>query len=497
MTKREVLQATTFGKRIAEEESAELASYFVETDQWQQILAGEVDVVYGGKGAGKSAIYSLLLSRAAALSDRGITVIGAEDPRGTPIFKGLVDDPPTSENEFRGLWKIYFLLLIGRHLRDAGVSNEPARVVLATLEEARLLPKDGSLRALLGSAVDYVKRFFRPGSIEGGMKIDPATGMPAGVTGKITFREPTPGQVELGLVSADHLLSLSNDALGQSDRKVWLLLDRLDVAFAESDELERNALRALFRVYLDLRAFACLVLKIFLRSDIWKRISRAGFREASHITRHVTIEWNPRTLLNLVIRRALRNDAIRAFYCVDEQATVHEAAKQSELFYRVFPDQVDVGQAKPRTLDWMLSRTSDGTRLTAPRELIHLLSRVRDVQLANLEVGHAEPSGETLFDRSSLKEALPEVSRVRLEQTLYAEFPALQPYLQKLESEKTAQTSETLAKIWAVTKDEADRIASDLVEVGFFERRGTKDAPVFWVPFLYRDGLGMVQGSAE
>lgn len=38
INKREVLQATTFGERIAEEERGELSSYFVETDQWQGSL---------------------------------------------------------------------------------------------------------------------------------------------------------------------------------------------------------------------------------------------------------------------------------------------------------------------------------------------------------------------------------------------------------------------------------------------------------------------------
>lgn len=63
MGKREVLRATTFGKRVAEEEGDELSTYFVETDQWKRISEGEVDIVYGAKGSGKSAIYSLLLRR--------------------------------------------------------------------------------------------------------------------------------------------------------------------------------------------------------------------------------------------------------------------------------------------------------------------------------------------------------------------------------------------------------------------------------------------------
>jgi hypothetical protein len=50
-----VLKTLTFGKRIAEEELDALGSYFVETDHWRKLIAGEVDIVYGAKGSGKSA----------------------------------------------------------------------------------------------------------------------------------------------------------------------------------------------------------------------------------------------------------------------------------------------------------------------------------------------------------------------------------------------------------------------------------------------------------
>lgn len=63
MDKHEILSNTTFGQRVAEDETDALVSYFVETDHWKRIYKGEVDIVYGMKGAGKSAIYSLLLSK--------------------------------------------------------------------------------------------------------------------------------------------------------------------------------------------------------------------------------------------------------------------------------------------------------------------------------------------------------------------------------------------------------------------------------------------------
>ncbi len=36
-----------------------------------------------------------------------------------------------------------------------------------------------------------------------------------------------------------------------------------------------------------------------------------------------------------------------------------------------------------------------------------------------------------------------------------------------------------------------------LVEVGFFERRGSRDIPDYWIPFLYREALELTQGAAE
>jgi hypothetical protein len=56
-----VLQQVEFGQRVAEDEVALLGSYFVETESWPQIFDGEVDIGYGAKGVGKSALYSLLM----------------------------------------------------------------------------------------------------------------------------------------------------------------------------------------------------------------------------------------------------------------------------------------------------------------------------------------------------------------------------------------------------------------------------------------------------
>lgn len=498
MSKREILQSVTFGSIIAEDERHDLESYFVETEQWKQVNAGTIDVVYGPKGSGKSAIYALLLSRTEEFFDRGIIVVPAENPQGTPAFKDLVDDPPTSEAEFRYLWKLYFLMLIAQPISDYGVSAALEQSVIEPLREAGLLAKGSSLSGYVRNALDYVRRWITgEKSVETELKIDPLTGMPAGVSAKITFKEPSAREREAGKVSADELFRLVDEGLAQSKFQVWILLDRLDVAFAEVAGLERNALRALFRVYSDLRAYSSVHLKIFLRTDIWRRILDEGFRESSHITRYITIAWDYGSLMNLVIRRALHNKAICDYYQLDASDILKDMAKQEELFYRIFPEQVDLGSRRPDSFTWMLDRTCDGTKDTAPREVIHLLSCARQQQLKALEVGSEEPSGEQLFSRAALTDALPEVSRFRCEQTLCAEFPELRKLMDQLEDEKTDQTPATLARIWQVTPEEALASASHLAEIGVFEKRGTREEPRFWVPFLYRSALNMVQGAAD
>ena len=498
--KHDILQTVSFGQRIAEDEIDDLASYFVETDQWKRIYSGEVDVVYGPKGSGKSAIYSLLMERTNDLFDRGIIAAAAENPRGTPAFRDLVAEPPASEAEFVALWKLYLLCLIAQAFRDYGVGGDDAEALTRPLVEARLIEREKgkTLQALLRGVQEYARRLLQAESVEGGLTLDPTTGIPNGVSGKITLREPTITEVESGLVSVDTLLGHANSALAEAEFALWLVLDRLDVAFAETEELEKNALRALFRVYLDLAAHDRLSLKIFLRTDIWQRITLEGFREASHITRHVDITWDPQSLLNLAVRRIVNNGSLRAYYGVDDPSLVlADVEAQAQFFYRLVPDQVEVGSNKPKTFVWILSRTRDGSGINAPRELIHFLSSLRDEQLRLLEIGHAAPSGELLFDRGAFKAALPTVSKVRLEQTIYAEHPSLREPLEGLEREKTQQYPSTLAKIWGVDDSTALERANQLVDIGFFERRGSKSDPAFWVPFLYRDALSMVQGSAD
>jgi hypothetical protein len=493
--KRQILREISFGARVAEDEAAELSHYFVETDQWQRMYRGDIDVVYGAKGSGKSAIFALLLSREDELFDRRILLAGVEDPRGAPVFSQLVADPPTSEAEFRALWKLYFLTLVGRQLRDYQVAGPLASRVVAELEKIGLLAHGSNLRRLLNSALRYV-RTARSATLEAGIRVDPYTGMPEGVVGGITFREPDADERwRHGLISIDETFELADQALADADLRIWLVLDRLDIAFAESDELEANALRALFRVYLGLRRLERISIKVFLRSDIWERVTRDGFREASHITKELTIVWNPESLRHLIIRRLLRNQVVKRRFGADER-TLLEEGFQVHLFQAILPRKPSPRDARATaTFDWILSMVRDGSGVAEPRELIHLFNAARDAQIRRLEMGLPPPPGDALFDLTAFAEALAEVSRARLQQTVYSEHPRYRRWIEQLVGERTEFTLRGLSAPWSVNVREAGRRAERLAGIGVLEQTGTRAMPSYRVPLLYRPALGLLTGT--
>lgn len=493
MSKLELLQKIKFGQRIAEEETESLINYFVETENWRQLFSGEIDVIYGPKGAGKSALYTILEKYGEDLFDKNIILTTAENPRGNTVFEGLTVSPPTGETEFVRLWKLYFLVITITIFNDWKVKNSHLKKLNDHLEEAKLIPRQQGLKAILRACREYLSKLE---SISPNVEIDNVTGnISAGL--KVAFHQPSDKEYEAGMVSIDELYELLEAGLKESKFNLWIAVDRLDVAFTENLELETNALKALFKTYRDLSNLQHLKIKIFLRDDIWKRITEEGFREASHITKTLTISWSKESLLNLITRRILSNPEIIDYYKIDVEEIMSDYVKQVELFYTLFPEQIDIGDKKPKTLDWILTRLRDGKGIIAPRELVHLFNEARQEQVKKIQLGQNDLEKENIIGRQAFKNALNEVSKVRLQQTIYPEYPSLKEYIEKLEGEKTEQTVHNLCKIWGLNIDESLKIIKKLIDIGFMELKGEKSNHRYWIPFIYRGELNMSQGKSE
>ncbi|MDO8227407.1 hypothetical protein ABE187_04050 [Bacillus cabrialesii] len=492
MSRLNILKKLDFGESVAEEDNR-LASYFVETDTWNRLINGEIDIIYGAKGSGKSALYKHLIHNKDYLEERNITLLAAENISGTAVFKTVLSSDELSENSYKQIWFLYIISIIGKYINEYGEETVQSKEFISRLQMEGLL--DGkNLRRMLSNVKDYVVNFFRRvESLEGGLQLDSTTLIP-GFTGKVSLSEPSLEQKKLGFISVYDLLDMAEEALESLDIETWIIFDRLDVSFSENPSIEKVAIRTLFQVYNDFKTYDKINLKIFIRDDIWKRITVGGFREASHITKVVTIYWNELNLRHLIINRILENEILVNQWSLSKRSILSDTEEQERLYYKVFPEQVDSGQRKPNTFNWMLSRVKDGLGIIAPRELIQLINEAKKIQIKELEIGSSSDDvSEELIGRKSIKEGLEEVSKKRLEQTIYAEYYHLKEYIELLEGQKAEQTMESLSTIFKCGDGDIKKIVDDLVNIGIFEKRFN----TYWTPFIYRPALKLVQGREE
>lgn len=495
-SKQHILKQISFGESIAEQEANKLKDYFLETEYWNLIRNGTNDIVYGAKGAGKSAIYTSLINERNYLLNEKKLIISAENPSGNTAFSNLRSEPPTSQTEFIRLWKLYFLVITASELREKGIEDEYLKKLNDILTDCNLIPAQNRLASILKVCYDFLKSFQSSKEVSTTAEFDPNSGLYVGQKFSIAFGEQSKSNFEKGLIPIESVYELLQNSLKKQDLTIWIVIDRLDVAFLESEDLETNALRAIFKTYLDLQQYPEIKLKIFLRDDIWRKITSQGFREASHITKYQYIQWSKESLLNLIVKRLLDNNIIVDNFHLNKNDILGSFEEQETLFYRLFPPQIDVGSKKPNTLDWILSRCKDGKGVNTPREIIQLLNHAKLLEIKRLENGIDELDEDKIFSRSSLKEAIKLVSQARLTQTLYAEFPLLKESIEKLRGDKAEHTITTLSEKWKIQDSETIETAKKLVDIGFFEEKGNQSNLRYKIPFLYRPYLEIIQGLA-
>ncbi|QCJ69677.1 hypothetical protein C9446_07325 [Providencia heimbachae] len=484
------LNNISFGERVAEQESEKLENYFVQTQQWESLHTGKIDIVFGSKGSGKSALYTVLLKKYSEFESKNIILLSAEKPTGKTVFSEINDASTTSEKEFERLWKIYFLQLISDWLNENDYYKDEAKNVIDKLIEAGLIEQSNTIKKLVGKAISFVRKMVSIDSIEGSM------GVADGISGKITFGTPSDTQKRQGFISVDDLYEQLNVFLKKMNLNFWILSDRLDVAFEQNLELEKNALRALFKVYLDLEEYKNISLKIFLRNDIWYRITKDGFREASHIIRTTSIEWTNNNLLNLVVIRSLENSDIMNEFKVNAQDIKSSFEKQKDFYYTLFPKQVEVGEKQSETFDWIISRVKDGLDYVAPRELIHFYNQIILSEQQEQDIGNNKIEDPNIVSRQAIKKSILEVSKVKMEQTIFAEYPHLRSYIMAFENQKAEHSLDTAIELWQVDRSKATEIATELSDIGFIEQKMYKNNLIIKIPFLYRPYLNIIQGKA-
>jgi len=281
---------------------------------------------------------------------------------------------------------------------------------------------------------------------------------------------------------------LIKDYCRSCNKAVWVLFDRLDEAFVGQPKIELPALRSLFRSYLDLQLFSPHVqLKLFVRKDLYQDITEGGFVNLTHVqARSTTIGWSDDDLFALLCRRIRQSEGLMRAIEIDNRSS------NETLFSKIFPAQVDAGDRRPTTWNWMLSRIQDGNGLRSPRNLVDLVNKARDAQIRKeeREVKRVTRSGP-LIEGEALKVALGELSEMRVNDTLLAESGEAARYIKAFRRGKAEHNRASIGALVKKRGEALDEIINGLKDVGFVQEVGTS----LKIPMLYRSGLGIVQGK--
>src|SRR5205085_665627 len=102
----------------------------------------------------------------------------------------------------------------------------------------------------------------------------------------------------------------------------------------------------------DMQAYPHLRLKLFIRNDLFRKVAAGGFVNLTHISaRRIAIEWDDNNLYALLCRRLRENAPFVTMLGIGND--------YDRLFRATFPEQVDVGERRPTTWNWMLTRIQD------------------------------------------------------------------------------------------------------------------------------------------
>lgn len=505
MTKLELVKNLDFGARVAEDETKMLDSYFLQTIVWERLENDEIDIVIGSKGAGKSALFAKLLNYNKVKS-KGVLVIAGENITGEPLFEAIdekeLTDGKTSkwlleqsgtayfdilERKLVRVWKIYFLVLVTNELKRLKYYDADIKKHLKSIESFGKLSNNASLKSIFEKAINIELKL---GGFEFKVQND-------GISNE---RDNT-----LRHIDVNAIFKSINDYFDKKGRSIWIVLDRLDAAFDRNPTFKISFLRSLLKVYLDLKPYTGIKLKLFLKDDIWEKVSsnasQRGFPEFSHITKYATIQWKEMLLFNLVMKRMLENSSFVDFFQLNKDELLKDFNAQNKFFDKLFPPEVSNGDLSQSAFSWVYEKLKDGNGKVFPREVIHFFQELKLKQRELLTIGNTNfDSDEQLFSFSALEDALSEVSSTKLTQSVYPEYPRLQPNIILLNGLKEDISIRELAQslyLVDVDKENEERdyrkavidIATKLCEVGILTQKGSGDGVYFSVGNIYKPVL--------
>jgi hypothetical protein len=486
MKTQDVLSSIQLGYGVTELDK-DLEQYFIRTRLFDDFISDQVDLVLGVKGSGKSAIARIVVNdRYRAAVAPKLDTVPAFDLRGDLNFLRLRERFGGADAESLVLfWRLYICATSANHFADNyaqhGGASIGERLEVLGLRIAKMTER----RTL------WTRLFDRWRDL---LNYDPiiVAGSPAA-----TLRH------EALLNELEEILEVVRAALSAAGRSLWVIVDRLDEAF-DSRDFERRAIRALLQVSRDFRAHRSrsVALKVFLRTDLLNRVTRDPERSVNltHVPKE-SIEWRKDKLLQVLSERLsmsgpfLTSAGLTARPDHDSDRLVLLRA----LIPVETPNELTTHTVLVRrTWDWMSNYLRDGSNSVAPRNLLTFLGHAIGEQRDLLTVrGSANKASTPLLSGTALNRAWMTVSKERLTDTVRAEDPELNPYVDLFDRARCDYGSlNALARQLRMNRASAEfrDVHERLSAVGFIRELGNDRHAI---AEIYRPALRIVSRPAS
>jgi hypothetical protein len=397
-----LLARLTLGEPSAENEFQELGQYYLQTDEFHRALRGEVQIVLGRKGAGKTALFFQLRDR--LRSDKKEVVLDLK-PEGFQLlkFKQQVLDyleEGTREHTITAFWEYLLLLEVCHkllqtdktfHMRDHKLYDPYQRLAATYGSDDYVSEGDFAERML--KLTQRIAEDFAAAEPESGEQ-----------------RRLSSGEITELLYKHD-VASLRTQLIAylQQKKGLWILFDNIDKGWppygiSTDDVLSLRCLldamekieRALRRAGIPAKGI------VFVRNDVYENLV-AGTSDRGKVA-YALVDWtDPELLIELLRRRFVSSES------------------NPDLSFQEVWSQICVSHIRgEETAHYMIERC-----MMRPRSLIELLRFCRShavnlrhtsIQVADIEEGEAQYSTKLVNDIGyELKDIFPQTGDVLYE----------------------------------------------------------------------------------
>lgn len=501
-----VLQDLDLGNSVAESDNR-LETARIETSTFSDLLSDRVDLIPGTKGSGKSALFRIFVDfmPQVLLQHNKVVVAHGVQSAGDAVFHVFKDEfSGLSEEEFVGFWCVYLVSLAheqflkgDKYAKYFQGLDEDIKEFRQCCEKARIpeIKAQKDLKSILEWGLHVVKHWrpkvsYSSPDIGGKIELDLFDNKMPGYKGK-----PAEDNNPKLPIYVNELKGVLERILGKCDLSLWLMVDRLDEIFPRRSTVEKNALRGLLRAMNYFKSSSIRV-KVFLRDDMLEQVVSGdeGFTALTHVTARQadTLRWTQDQIETLIVKRMVANSQLVDFFDINVSKVDASAAYRKKCFNLIFPPTVYRGTRQSSTIRWIYNRCSDGRGVVTPRDILDLLIRARQRQ-HNICSENPDGESEWLIDSQAIIYGHEELSKRKRDTYLQAEFPHLWGDMQKFVGGKTEYNEAALRKLF---KGKWQEKIDDLLSIGFLSEGKKKGQPVYSIPFLYRHGLELTQGSA-